>query len=75
MSRTEANAQLVVTEERKINLTKRGCETGKNTVFNNVPLLVFKYEMVRGVGFGPSSHRRSHPLPLFLVFWEINPNL
>ena len=55
MSRTEANAQLSVTKESKINLTKQGWETGKNTVFNNVPLLVFKYEMVRGVGFEPTN--------------------
>ena len=29
MSRTQANAQLLVIEEWKINLTKRGCETRK----------------------------------------------
>ena len=39
LSRTEANAQLVVTEESKINLTKLCCETGKKTVFNNALLL------------------------------------
>jgi hypothetical protein len=55
MSRTEANAQLVLTEEQKINITKQNCETRKKLVFNNEVVLDYKYEVVRGVGFEPTN--------------------